>query len=300
MLQHINSFPRVPAHWCRKDTKKEYLESILNRERMYSLYLEFCEEKKAKPVCKTTYKETLIKLNIGFHVPRKDQCWCHEFESLPSSEKEARQVEYEIHIKRKKATNDEKESDAKKAASDPTYMSANFDLEAVLYCPLKYAKPVFYKRKLASYNFTVYTVGAKEGFCFFWDETTGNRGSIEVASCLSKYIARIEPPITELSLFSDCCPGQNRNSIVVAMLRYALNIHPCLKVINLKFLEPGHTHMECDSMHATIETASQFATVYCPRDWVNVIKLAKKNGKPYAVKVMHLEDFWDYKSFKKT
>lgn len=299
VLQHINSFPRVPPHWCRKDTKKEYLESILNRERMYALYLQFCKEKSVKPVCKTTYKETLTKLNIGFHVPKKDQCWCYEFELLPSAEKEPKQEEYEIHLKRKKAAKEEKEIDAKKSASDATYMSANFDLEAVLYCPLKFAKPVFYKRKLACYNFTVYVVGEKEGHCYFWDETTGNRGAIEVASCLFKFIAGIAAPVTHLSFFSDCCPGQNRNSIVVSMLQFALSTHQSLKCIDLKFLEPGHTHMECDSMHATIEAASQVATIYCPRDWLNVIKLSKKNSKPYEVKVMRLEDMLDFKAWTK-
>lgn len=36
--QHINSFPRVEAHYCRKDTKKEYLDSELSLAEMYMLY----------------------------------------------------------------------------------------------------------------------------------------------------------------------------------------------------------------------------------------------------------------------
>lgn len=56
--------------------------------------------------------------------------------------------------------------------------------------------------------------------------------------------------------------------------------------------------MECDSMHATIEVASQLATVYCPRDWLNIIKLSKRKGLPYEVKVMGLEDFLDFKALK--
>nr|CAI5838091.1 unnamed protein product [Callosobruchus analis] len=35
--------------------------------------------------------------------------------------------------------------------------------------------------------------------------------------------------------------------------------------------EPGHTHMECDPMIATIETASEYV-IY----WINVVRLAKK------------------------
>ncbi|KAF2890877.1 hypothetical protein ILUMI_15296 [Ignelater luminosus] len=29
-IEHIDSFPNAPTHWCRKDTTKIYLESILN------------------------------------------------------------------------------------------------------------------------------------------------------------------------------------------------------------------------------------------------------------------------------
>lgn len=54
---------------------------------MYALYNEFCKNKNTKPVCKTTYKEKLIQYNIEFHVPKKDQCWCYEFEQLPDNEK---------------------------------------------------------------------------------------------------------------------------------------------------------------------------------------------------------------------
>ncbi|CAG9760244.1 unnamed protein product [Ceutorhynchus assimilis] len=144
---HIDSFPRVPARWCRKDTKKEYLESILNKEKMYTLYKENCSELKQKCISKTTYRELLIKKNIGFHIPKKDQCWCHHFEQLKENEKTAEKLhDYEIHIRRKIAAMEEKKIDSLKAKRDEHYVSANFDLEAVLYSPLLFAKPVFYKR----------------------------------------------------------------------------------------------------------------------------------------------------------
>ena len=44
MDQHIDSFPAVPAHWCRKDSSKKYLEGILSKEIIYSLYVNFCNE----------------------------------------------------------------------------------------------------------------------------------------------------------------------------------------------------------------------------------------------------------------
>lgn len=36
--KHINSFPKVPGHYCRQNTKKQYLEFNLNLTKMYELY----------------------------------------------------------------------------------------------------------------------------------------------------------------------------------------------------------------------------------------------------------------------
>ena len=40
--RHIKSFKKVPSHWCRKRTKKGYLSSDLNIQRMFNLYQQQC------------------------------------------------------------------------------------------------------------------------------------------------------------------------------------------------------------------------------------------------------------------
>lgn len=63
------------------------------------------------------------------------------------------------------------------------------------------------------------------------------------------------------------------------------------------FLTTGHTQMPVDSMHSRIETQKQRALksgpVYIPAQWVSIIKLAKKNGKPYTTTEMDTKDFFD-------
>ena len=39
--QHIDKFPRMESHYCRASTKRQYLESSLNINKMYHLYLEW-------------------------------------------------------------------------------------------------------------------------------------------------------------------------------------------------------------------------------------------------------------------
>jgi len=52
---------------------------------------------------------------------------------------------------------------------------------------------------------------------------------------------------------SDSCPGQNKNSILLATCLYVLKKSPSLDVLEHTFLVPKHTRMECDSDHAQIE-----------------------------------------------
>ncbi|CAF4946081.1 unnamed protein product [Pieris macdunnoughi] len=296
---HIDSFPKVPSHWCRKDTKKIYLETILNKEKMYELYKQQCLENHKKPIGKTSYKELILNKNIGFHKPRKDQCWCNKYEQLTEEEQKAKQEEYEEHVNRKYYAQEEKTSDKIKAIEDSRSHVCTFDFEAVLYCPLVLGKPVFYKRKLGSMNFTIHNAATKQGYCYFWPEYEGNRGSNEVSTCLYNYISNLSN-VDHLILFSDCCPGQNRNSVLVAMFNYIITSPDNeIRVIDYKFLEPGHTYMECDNMHSTIERASEYAKIYIPDDWQNVIRLARKDN-PYNVQVMEHTDFLDFKSLRST
>jgi hypothetical protein len=48
-------------------------------------------------------------------------------------------------------------------------------------------------------------------------------------------------------LTADNCCGQNKNLSVNAILH--MKDRPEITSIEQKFLEPGHTHMECDADH---------------------------------------------------
>lgn len=79
--EHINKFPRVPGHYCRANTQKEYLEFGLNMSKMYQLFVEYCKEVHKTPAKKWLYTKIFNEeFNISFHTPKKDQCdTCCEF-----------------------------------------------------------------------------------------------------------------------------------------------------------------------------------------------------------------------------
>ncbi|KAL4720215.1 hypothetical protein ACJJTC_000059 [Scirpophaga incertulas] len=137
---HIDSFPKVPS---------QYLESKLNKEKMYDLYKKHCLENNQNPIGKISYKELILAKNIGFLLPRKDQCWCNKYEQLTEDEQNEKQEEYEEHVNRKYYAQMEKKADKTKSSIQYSgLLVCTFDFEAILYCPLVLGKPVFYKRKL--------------------------------------------------------------------------------------------------------------------------------------------------------
>ena len=103
----------------------------------------------------------------------------------------------------------------------------------------------------------------------------------------------------KLSLYSDCCAGQNRNQFLTAALHTILQSETTsLLEINQKYLESGHTQMECDSVHSAIERAKNDVEIYIPRQWINVIKLSRKK-QPYTIHPLSHTDYKDYKTHVK-
>jgi hypothetical protein len=93
--------------------------------------------------------------------------------------------------------------------------------------PCSLVSQAYYKRKLSSYNFTVYSLSDGKGTCFLWNETEGQRGSCEihVATCLHLYLNSLSPCTEQVTLFSDSCIGQNRNKFVVMVLMDFLEVN---------------------------------------------------------------------------
>ena len=171
-----------------------------------------------------------------------------------------------------------------------------FDLEKVLTSPDTNAGPMYYSRKLNTFNLSVFDLATKDGTYYLWDETCGKRESCEIGTCLYKQIAALPSNKKHVILYSDSCQGQNRNQFITTALAHALSRNRNLLSIEQKFLEPGHTYNECDSIHSSVEQNKKHASVYAPQDWANIIRTARKRQKqPYTVVPLDHTDFYDFK-----
>lgn len=79
---------------------------------------------------------------------------------------------------------------------------------------------LYYSWKYAVHNLCFYERITRSGFCFILGESEGNRGENEIATILEKYIKDVDDlgSVKSLILYSDSCPGQKKNRIVLAAL----------------------------------------------------------------------------------
>lgn len=299
VCDHVKAFDPVESHYIRKNSKKLYLPGDLTISKMFKMYQEWFDPDKysTKATKERQYRDIVnSNFNIGFHVPKKDQCdECHVYrmkKNPTDQEKEA----FLQHQSNKTVARDLKSKDKKDAEeSNGSIVAAVFDFEKVLNCPHGNVSTFYYKRKLSCFNFTIFDMGKKKAVCFMWDETVAKRGANEVASCLLKFIeTKVEQGAKDIRFWSDNCAGQNRNRFVFSLYVYAAKKYKIR--ITHRFLQKGHTQNEGDSVHSVIERASQPKTIYSPDEWRLLVRWAKCEGEPYVVCNVTQNDVFDVKS----
>ena len=281
---HINKYPVVDSHYCRKSTQKKYLDPGLNLTEMYRMYCEECSASGRPAAKKWAYDEVFHnEFNLGFHRPKKDQCdFCVKYKNLDESGRDKIRDKMEEHEKNKTLARELKHHLKEQAKTDRNMNVACFDLQQVLLTPHSMSSQLFYRRKLSTFNLTIFDIASKSGYCCMWHEGVGKRGANNVASCIMKYIRHMNEKSKEFHFFTDNCCGQNKNKVLTSMYFHAVKTLNIDRICHY-YLEKGHTENEGDSMHSTIETAAKNVNIVSPIQWYTVAGTAKKTGERYTV-----------------
>lgn len=251
-------------------------------------------------------------MNIKFKKPKLDTCGaCDKFKSLHDVSQEIesnsniKQIkqDWEEHQTRAEIAYQSKKNDKMFAAENSNDVKVcTFDLQQCLPTPYLRSGFSFYKRQLWTFNLTIHDCTTKIANCFMWHEAISSRGGNQVASCLLKYIQNLfeNHDYKHIIFYSDSCGGQNKNSFMCAMFMLIMEIYNKLEIIDHKFLEPGHTHMECDSSHATIERKKKNTDmkIHHPDDWYNLVRCCG-NRNQFKVNEMESNDFYSFSSLVK-
>ncbi|KAE9543380.1 hypothetical protein AGLY_002180 [Aphis glycines] len=299
----IQMLPAVPSHYCRGSSSKKYITNDFNSlEHVYRVYIEDCKlNNKPSVSCGVFKKRWNTEYNIGIHVPKKDKCtFCEGFTN--NETKTAEDIlNYEHHIAEKKFTHEVFKQDQLRSGKNG-FLCCSFDLQKVLNTPCGNSMLLFYSRKLAYYNLSIYKSNTKNGHCYLWSEPEVKRGSNEIASILFKYLKTIDETGTfqEIALYCDSCPEQNKNHVVLSMLRYFQLISKNINSLTINYLLPGHTYMPVDSMHACIEKYLKRKTVWAPSEWPTIIRNSRTKFGPYNTVELNHSDFLDWSEVCKT
>ncbi len=285
-IEWIDQLPKVPSHYCRASSSKQYVDSSFQSEsHMHRLYTDYAKTKQQKPLCRQLFASILESKKVGIHAPRKDQC------DLCSSHAAGNisQTDYEDHIVKKEEARIAK-YEAKNLCSDTTVV-VTMDVQSVLLAPKLLASAVYYKRKLQVHNLTIYRLNDSAVHLYVWHEADGGVTSNEFTSCISDYIRMLPATVTRVILISDGCAYQNRNRVLASCLRdISLQGN---RVIEQLYLEKGHTMMEADSVHSTLDKLFKSAVIYTPSDYTCLMQQARPQ-KPYVVKAVDFKFFSNF------
>lgn len=244
------------------------------------------------------FKNLFNALNLGLYKPKKDLCdtCCgHEAGTVDDTE-------YSEHIKRKDEARASKAADKSQAIADGNIKVITVDLQSLLVCPKLNASALYYKMKLSCHNYTVYDLVTHAALCYFWHECDGELTSNIFTSCLFDYLTNLDlKGIENIVIYSDGCGYQNRNvTLSNALRKFAMDNNI---TIEQKYLERGHTQMECDSVHSVIEQSikknvptvkERQPAIYIPQHYVDAILSARSSPCPYEVKYVDYNFFKNY------
>lgn len=287
--EFLNSLPKMESHYCRSSSNKLYLEATWYSFRdMHRYYSEKCRNENKPSISWKTFLKVIRNMNLDIYAPKKDQCnTCIMYKQGTIGDEV-----FQAHTKKKNDARSEKERDKISAINCPEIQSYTVDLQAVLLAPRLNATANYYKTKLKVHNLTYYNLSTKDVMCYVWHEANGGLESDVFASIATifflKEIENKKPQ--KIIIWSDGCGYQNRNvklSNALVELSVKHNV-----IIEHKYLEVGHTQMEVDSIHSSIEKKlRKRREVYVPADYLNIIHSARQNPKPYGTVYLQYSDF---------
>lgn len=300
IIDHIKKFPVVDSHYCRKITKRKYLDSNLSVAKMYRLYALWCQENAKSPVKLSYYRYIFTnEFNYGFHMPKKDRCLKCEKYRIKKEEKTLTLEEQNLHEEHVEIKNKMRfERNRDRESKVPTLC---FDLENVITCPRSEVGDFFYLQKLNIYNLTAYFSTTRKVYCAIWTEERQGRGGNVIASAFKKIVDKVlsENNISDLITWSDSCVAQNRNSFISCAVLDILKEHPELKSVTMKYSVPGHGAIqEVDNVHSCIERYMNKSEYYSPLSFIRNLK-SVNTKYPYSILQMQDNDFKDFESCAK-
>lgn len=289
--EHIRSFPVMKSHYSRgrHSKRRMYLSPLLSVAEMHNLYIQKYENSAEKPTVTYSYylKYFNENFNMTFGYPKTDTCGtCDalntQIGSAQDTQKVSLQAQKEDHLRRAENFYSSLRTNTQLAKLNSHIATVTFDFQQNLPLPHIPVGEVFYLHQLWMYVFGVHECGANQAVMYCWPEFIAAKGSSEVISCLDNFLSSLPEEVTTVYLYSDGCPGQNKNVTVMQYLFTLIRIGR-FKLIQHHFPVRGHSFLPNDRDFGRTETKKRRnERIYTPEQWYEVIKSARRR-KPFTV-----------------
>lgn len=300
MRQHISCFPVKTSHYSNKEYN--YLDAQLNVKIMYSLF----REKYPNSPVKYSYYINFFKQNFDLHFGRPQVDVCNSCEDLslkiknPKLNDEAKRVavaEKMVHERRAKKFYSALKTTTEECRQRENLAAFCFDFMQNLQLPEFPTQDKFYLSQLTVSLFCITDLKTQKSFFYIYHEGQAAKGPNEVCSFILDYIQNVVPKeATELRLFCDNCPGQNKNHTVVRMCM-ALRATGRFQKIVQYYPIRGHSFLPCDRAFGTIKRKlRRFDRVYDIHKYTELIVLASAKLL-FTVKEIETKDIINFKNW---
>lgn len=301
--EHIESFPCKISHYSSGKEVK-YLDGKLNVKSMYDLFI-----KKWPTLNKKVKYEYYLKYfneNYSLRFGRPQVDVCSECERLGSKLKDpnlndiAKRVhaaELLVHKRRAKKFYTQMQAVTKMCTERNDVIGISFDYMQNLPLPNIPVQEMFYYRQLWVYAFQIHNLKNNTGHFYTYHEGQAHKGPDEVCSFVLHYITNYIPPeIRELHIFSDGCPGQNRNH---TMVRFLITLAYSKRFTKIYHYFPvrGHSFLPCDRDFGTVKRLIRKADrIYLPEEYEEMIVAARTKTK-FTLSSIGYKDIIDFKNW---
>ncbi len=301
---HIESFRPQISHYRREHApNRRYLPSHLTITDMHKMFVEQQTARNAQ-TCSLAYYFGLVKAkNISFAMPENDlceRCLKHK-KDHPDEDHECETCEcsscdgYTLHRQHAAESRAALAEDTLNMERNPTTTAVyTVDMQKALLMPKLPSKDYYFSRKLVLFNETFAKPGKTDpaAITVLWHEGEAGRKAFNITNSFLAFL-QLNRDFQEIVLYSDNCSAQNRNWTLISALPRMVN-SPTLNAnsITLKFLEPGHTFMSADSVHASIASKmKRQSTIYDLDDYIQMIESSRKQIKTIILNHSHMYKF---------
>ncbi len=307
IVQFIKKLEVVSSHYGRGHSSRQYLPSNLSITKLYEMWK---AEQKAQnlPVpCRFVFAEIFrTKFNLSFCTPNIDLCsFCEEMGNKTNCPES--RAALKLHKTRAKRFYEI----LRESASLKDCLTITFDVQQNQPLPKTNVGEAYYCRQLWLYTFGVVIHrkfrkpvskdrARKNVFLYTWLESDSGKGSNEIVSALSHFFDHVvkkkiaRQRYTRIRLFSDCCPGQNKNTAMLFFLMRLMQdrqIQRFIPVIEYFFPIKGHSYLPPDRIFAKIEKRlRKMPVIKTPAEYQQVLE---EHGN-----VLVLGDDWNVYNMK--